>query len=118
MLNQYRLYCDFKRQSLTVFLIHFMGGVNIFLLSFLTSRFGRKWFLVLGGILGLIGLIMVSVPSVYYVSAIGIGNDLFIGRLLVFRSFECVDLYVYVYIDVKLVCSLKLFHCRISEMDC
>lgn len=78
MLNQYNLYCDFKKQSLTVFLIHFLGGVNIFLLSFLTGRFGRKWFLVVGSILGVIGLIMVSVPSVYFVSALGIGNSLFV----------------------------------------
>ena len=77
MLNQYNLYCDFNKQSLTVFLIHFLGGVNIFLLSFLTGRFGRKWFLVVGSILGIIGLIMVSVPSVYFVSALGIGNYIF-----------------------------------------
>lgn len=72
MLNQYNLYCDFEKRTLTVFLIHFLGGVNIFLISFLTVRFGRKWFLVIGCFFGIIGLILVSVPSIYFVSALGI----------------------------------------------
>ena len=72
------MYCDSNARAITIFLIQFLGGVTILIISYLTDRFGRKIFMIIIVILGIIGSILLLIASALLISALGVafGNFL------------------------------------------
>ena len=72
------MYCDSNGRGLTIFLIHFLGGISILIISYLSDRFGRKIFMIIIVVAGIIGSILLLIPSSLTVSALGValGNCL------------------------------------------
>ena len=72
------MYCDSNGRGITIFLIHFLSGISILIISYLTDRFGRKIFMIIIVVTGILGSIMLLVPSGPTVSALGVacGNCL------------------------------------------
>lgn len=78
LINQYHMYCDQNFRTISVFLINLFGGVCILVTSYLTDRLGRKIFMIIIVISGIIGSILLLSQSGLFVSALGVA----MGNLL------------------------------------
>ena len=72
------MYCDTNSRAISIFLIHFLGGLCVLITSYLSDRFGRKIFIILIVLTGILGSILLLIPSGLIISAIGVafGNFL------------------------------------------
>lgn len=78
MINQYNMYCDRNNRTITIFLIHLFGSLCILITSYLTDRLGRKIFMIIIVVSGIIGSILLLSQLGLFVSAVGVA----LGNLL------------------------------------
>lgn len=71
LINSDDLYCDWKGRGLFNFMIHFVGGFTIFFICYSSDIFGRKIFTILATFIGILGIILLMMPSGILISSLG-----------------------------------------------
>ena len=81
------MYCDTNSRVISIFMIHFLGGLIILLISYLSDRFGRKIFFIIIVLAGILGSILLLIPSGLIVSALGVAFGNFLVDFMLILGF-------------------------------